>query len=71
MFENLSKKLPFIEFHEGLCDLDKFSPSTNNLVVLDVLMSESEESQEILKCWQGGRKQQQKQNHREKERDFK
>ena len=47
-------KLLNIEFKEGLPDLDNFSPSQNNLIILDDLMSQAEKNKTILDLFTTG-----------------
>ena len=39
-FEELKSVQPFIEFKQGLPDIEKFNPRINNLLILDDLMTE-------------------------------
>ena len=46
-FEELKSVQPFIEFKQGLPDIEKFNPRINNLLILDDLMTECGKEQSI------------------------
>lgn len=50
-FDHETQKNTKIEFHQGLPSLEKFDPNKNNLIVLDDLMSECENSEDIRKLF--------------------
>lgn len=47
-FQKAFEKIDYIEFHEGLVDIDEFDPAINNIVIIDDLMMQSEQDKTVL-----------------------
>lgn len=47
-FDDIKNKIQYIEFHEGIKNIDEINPTYNNLIIFDDLLNECEKDESIL-----------------------